>query len=124
MTGPGPCWPSLRYLTRLGLTNPVPFDPAAAAAPDATFLVLGPAAAAPFALRFGAELIAVRLRLRLGTIGAFVVLLVTALTAAELQMSLEKPATVVAVVLPTAGTALVVQMLLHGVSRTCKRLER
>lgn len=66
MTGPVPCWPSLRYLTRLGFTSPL-LDPAAAAAAPAAgaAFLLGPAAAAS-ALRFGAELIAVRLRLREG----------------------------------------------------------
>jgi hypothetical protein len=51
---------------RLGFTSPVPAAAAAAAAPP--FLLLGPAPAVPSALRLlGAELIVVRLRLRLGT---------------------------------------------------------
>lgn len=62
---------------RLGLTNPALLDPAAAAA-AAAFLVLGPAAAAPSALRLGAELMAVRLRLREGAAGCSVLLFVLA----------------------------------------------
>jgi hypothetical protein len=104
MTGPEPCCPSLRYLARFGLTSPALLVFAAAAA-GAAFL-LGPAAAAPSALRFGAELMAVRLRLRLGAI----VLSVSASTdtgvdcstAAELLTSLDSdPAG-----LATAGTVL------------------
>jgi hypothetical protein len=55
---------------RLGFTNAALLEPAAAAAAEeaAAFLVLGAAAAgAPAALRLGAELIAVRLRLRCRT---------------------------------------------------------
>lgn len=79
---------------RLGFTSPVPAAAAAAAA-GAAFLLLGPAAA-PSALRLlGAELIVVRLRLRLGTDCSVAAVLEAA--ALMLQMSLAAPRAAAAV---------------------------
>jgi hypothetical protein len=100
---------------RLGFTRPALLDPAAAAgAAGAAFLLLGPAAA-PSALRFGAEDIAVRLRLRLGTEDFSEAMLALEAAAAELQTSLESAA---AVVLATEGTVGVTPRL-RGASSTC-----
>lgn len=84
---------------RLGFTNAALLDPAAVAAAEeaAAFLVLGPpAAGAPAALRLGAELIAVRLRLRCRTGSAVPKLAVTSVEdvsdscPVELQTTLAK----------------------------------